>query len=261
MLPDEKVFAERRLPQLYTPLEAANEICELQESGARARRFAWESLELGQIELADLVSLYYDCTLDRMRDLIKQLVPKDPEVSNDCQHEQREVRVDTRLIAEKLGVEHRSILQTIDKYQSKMESFGPLAFQMQVRENAGIPTRYALLNEDQCYFLATLSRNTDRVVAFKMWLVEMFSEYRNAERKAAQTHDADADYFTVAGWYSLHGESIPLDKAQRIGKKCTQASRKSGYLIGSAHNPRFGACNTYHRSVLQSVVPFKALLS
>lgn len=98
-----------------------------------------------------------------------------------------EPRLDSRIIAEQLGVEHKNLLTTVTRYQVDLERFGSLAFQTRVRDRQGIPTRYALLNENQCYFLATLSRNTAQVVAFKVWLVKTFSEYRTGERAQMPT--------------------------------------------------------------------------
>lgn len=95
--------------------------------------------------------------------------------------ERPEPRLDSRLIAQQLGVEHKNLLANVTRYQSDLERFGLLAFETRVRDR-GIPTRFALLNENQCYFLATLSRNTAQVVAFKVWLVKTFSEYRTGER-------------------------------------------------------------------------------
>ena len=85
--------------------------------------------------------------------------------------------IDSRLIAEDLGIEHKALLQTIGKYEIQIqEAFGTVPFEME--GSNGLPgyARFALLTEDQATFVATLSRNTDRVVAFKIRLVQAFSE-------------------------------------------------------------------------------------
>lgn len=86
--------------------------------------------------------------------------------------------VDSRIIAEELGVEHRATLQVIEKYLSEIESqFGQVAFEMQPGYN-NAPVRFAYLTEDQAIFIATLSRNSEQVVRFKARLVQAFQSAR-----------------------------------------------------------------------------------
>lgn len=94
-----------------------------------------------------------------------------------------ELRTDSRLLAGFLDHRHRTILENVDKYTSELKQLGPLPFQTE----KGTPlkqggfakaTRYVLLNEDQCYFLLTLMRNNEQVVAAKLALVKAFSEAR-----------------------------------------------------------------------------------
>ena len=79
-----------------------------------------------------------------------------------------EFRVDSRLLAPELNHRHRTIFENILKYQSKFEEHGLLPFQTEAVSNddsRGIKyQKYALLNEDQCYFLLTLMRNNNFVV-------------------------------------------------------------------------------------------------
>ena len=74
--------------------------------------------------------------------------------------------VDSRLIAEELDITHKSLMETIRGYQSTIEStFGKLRFETEV--NGANPARFVYLTEDQAAFVATLSRNSEQVVAFK----------------------------------------------------------------------------------------------
>jgi Phage regulatory protein Rha (Phage_pRha) len=94
-----------------------------------------------------------------------------------------ELVVDSRLIAERLGIEHRSFLENIDTYQTQIEqAFGILRFETAKIDGPGRPPRYALLNEDQATFLMTLSRNTDEVIALKIELVQKFSKAKQLLR-------------------------------------------------------------------------------
>lgn len=87
--------------------------------------------------------------------------------------------VDTRLIAENLGNQHQNTLQLLDRYIDKFKSFGKVMFKTEPLPS-GQKENYALLNEDQAYFLLSLSRNTDRVVDLKARLVLAFREARLA---------------------------------------------------------------------------------
>lgn len=94
---------------------------------------------------------------------------------------ENEPRVDSRMLAEKLKNQHKSVIELIDRYFEQFIRFGHLPFQTEVGYRAhggGKAERFALLNEDQSYFLLSLSRNTDHVVELKANLVSAFSEAR-----------------------------------------------------------------------------------
>jgi phage regulator Rha-like protein len=86
--------------------------------------------------------------------------------------------IDSRIVAEGLGVKHKTLLETIRKYQTELESISLLPFETAaVSEEGSRGTKYitfCYLNELQCHFIATLSRNTSQVVAFKLGLVKAF---------------------------------------------------------------------------------------
>ncbi|TAN09426.1 MAG: hypothetical protein EPN34_13955 [Burkholderiaceae bacterium] len=94
-----------------------------------------------------------------------------------------EPRVDSRLLAKQLDNHHKNTWELIQRHKAKLEGFGHLPFQTEVGKRAqggGNPQRYALLNENQCHFLLTLSKNTPRVVELKANLITAFSEARRA---------------------------------------------------------------------------------
>jgi phage regulator Rha-like protein len=68
--------------------------------------------------------------------------------------------VDSRLIAEDLGIEHESFFRTIKKYEGKLEQrFGIIRFVNGVPSKPnGTPPKYALLTEPQAKFLLSKSR-------------------------------------------------------------------------------------------------------
>ena len=94
-----------------------------------------------------------------------------------------EPRIDSRLLAKSLGNKHRHVMALLDKYMGKFKTFGHVSFKNadgDRKQGGGKAERYALLNENQAYFLLSLSRNTDIVVALKARLITAFSEARKA---------------------------------------------------------------------------------
>ena len=93
-----------------------------------------------------------------------------------------ELRTDSRLLSSHLDHRHRTILENIDKYLSELSQLGEIPFQTErgePRPQGGYSIiRYALLNEDQCYFILTLMRNNPHVVKAKLALVKAFSDAR-----------------------------------------------------------------------------------
>ncbi|MDZ4214986.1 MAG: Rha family transcriptional regulator [Rhodocyclaceae bacterium] len=94
-------------------------------------------------------------------------------------------RIDSRVLAESLGNTHRATFALIERYLSECELHGQVLFKKAVgerRQGGGKSERIALLNEDQCFFVLSLSRNTARVVSLKSKLVTAFAR---ARREAA----------------------------------------------------------------------------
>ena len=93
------------------------------------------------------------------------------------------------IIAERLDIQHKNILHNIDKFSKELQTINPLAFG--TRKGEPLPqggysksTRYALLTEEQAAFVITLSRNTPKVVEFKLALTKAFFEAREALNKS-----------------------------------------------------------------------------
>lgn len=109
------------------------------------------------------------------------------------EHSDGELVVDSRLIADRLGIEHESFLKTIDTHQAVVEeAFGVIRFEIgkpKAGSKGGRPARYALLTENQATLLMTFSRNTPPVVKCKVELVQAFSK---AKQLLAQRRVTDA---------------------------------------------------------------------
>lgn len=89
--------------------------------------------------------------------------------------------IESIVMAERLGIDHPSLIKVIKKYEDKItERFQRVRFQIRPFETKGgvQNVTVAYLTEEQSYFVATLSKNSERVVEFKAELVKAFQELR-----------------------------------------------------------------------------------
>lgn len=97
----------------------------------------------------------------------------------------------TLQIALGLGIQHASVIKIVRTYLPDLQEFGRVKFEssfdfndlsnsgFEIRNsNQGRHTRYAVVNEQQAYFLMTLMRNSPRIIEFKKTLVKAFFEAR-----------------------------------------------------------------------------------
>lgn len=98
--------------------------------------------------------------------------------------------VDSRLIAEGLGIDHNVLVRNIHNHKETfVSSFGCLSFKnYTVEQPNGGSREYFLhywLTEDQATFAITLSRNTPQVIECKVNLVKAFSEAKKKRENLA----------------------------------------------------------------------------
>ena len=92
-----------------------------------------------------------------------------------------ELRTDSRDLASLLDHRHRTIFESITKYNSELLELGILPFETERLKTEQLGDRehkFAMLNEDQCYFVLTLMRNNAHVVKAKLQLVKAFRDAR-----------------------------------------------------------------------------------
>lgn len=114
-----------------------------------------------------------------------------------------EPRVDSRVLAAGLRNQHKNVLELVERYRSHFARFGVVPFQTEkpTGSSGGRPERFALLNEDQSFFLLSLSRNTDHVVELKASLVAAFKEARAGAGVALEY---------MPGYHALHDRAHEL---------------------------------------------------
>ena len=76
------------------------------------------------------------------------------------------------------------------------------------------------------------------------------NDVRKLEAKIT-THDDN--YFTVAGYASLRGLKVNVNRANMLGRKASKLSRDYGYDVSKTKDPRFGTVNLYHTDILNEV--------
>lgn len=76
----------------------------------------------------------------------------------------------------------------------------------------------------------------------------MENDIKRLEAKVTTHND---DYFTIAGYASLRGLNVDVNKANMLGRKASKLSREYGYEISKAKDTRFGTVNTYHVDILK----------
>lgn len=98
-----------------------------------------------------------------------------------------EARIDSRDLAAVMNNHHKNVLSLLDDYVNDFQTIGAIAFETRPAPGGGKPIRIAFLNEEQCYFLLTLVRNSDTTVPMKRQLVQAFAEFKRRALPPAAT--------------------------------------------------------------------------
>ena len=142
------------------------------------------------------------------------------------------------VIAERLDIQHKNILHNIDKFSKELQTINPLAFE--TRKGEPLPqggysksTRYALLTEEQAAFVITLSRNTPKVVEFKLALTKAFFKAREALNKIkVKNKDEHQSYIKIFKDFCLQ-HNYSSEELKMFDYLRDQAV-KQGYAIACA---------------------------
>lgn len=135
--------------------------------------------------------------------------------------------VDSRLVAERLNIQHKNFLGTIDKVYQKMAENPRMqapAFETRLanRPQGGTyQERWAWLTEPQANFLMTLSRNTEEVIDCKMELALAFDQAKKMVERSRSNQQGQPYWYKrlmlyraktkiPVGWFSIFEEIIRL---------------------------------------------------
>lgn len=100
-----------------------------------------------------------------------------------------EPRICSTILAEGLGITHKSLITTIKRHLSRIERFGRVLLRKAPLKTSGGNQLVTLtdLNENQALFIGSLSENTEQVLEFKVMLIHEFDKARKALAEYAHT--------------------------------------------------------------------------
>lgn len=75
----------------------------------------------------------------------------------------------------------------------------------------------------------------------------------NVKELEAKITTHNEDYYTVAGYASLRGINVDVNRAGMLGRKASKLSKEYGYEVAKVKDPRFGTVNSYHVDILKEV--------
>lgn len=160
--------------------------------------------------------------------------------------------VDSRLIAEELGIQHETFMRTIKKYLDEIQEFGHLRFENATVQNsvgAKNTVVFCYLNEDQATYAMTLSRNTDKVRLCKRNLVKAFSEAKKViQTVIPQQSDRIKELELQNELMSKELEMRHLDNTmlQLHGKETVLTLRGYGHHIVETEKPTIEVIDDRH---------------
>ncbi|NNA98823.1 Rha family transcriptional regulator [Pseudomonas gessardii] len=144
----------------------------------------------------------------------------------------------TLAIAEGTLNDHASVIALARRYQSDLEDFGLVRFEIRPREagqHGGGDTEFAILNEPQSTLLLTFMRNTDIVRAFKKKLVREFWEM--VQQRNQRGPALPADYIGALEHLlaSKRSEQLAIEQRdQAIETKAEIGSRREATAMATA---------------------------
>lgn len=153
-----------------------------------------------------------------------------------------EPRISSLELAGRLGLQHESVFKLVNAYQADFEDLGKVRFQIgaSAGSKTGQKTKFALLNEDQCYLLLAYAKNTSKARALKLQLVKAF---RDARRQLdihkveylptyhalhdginALAVDSDNKHFVHSNFNKLINKTVGAESGQRAKLPLPQRS-------------------------------------
>lgn len=166
--------------------------------------------------------------------------------------------VDSRLIADELGIEHATLLRTINKHLDRLERKEPVRFEIDVvkRPQGGTyEVSYCYLNEYQATLLMTFSRNTEQVLDCKEKLVDGFEKAKRTIKEAAPTQSDRIRELEEISIGLKNLEPSVLAEFVRLEQEKQETKRHEMMAIQEEYKMRQEKERTYQREMWASIDP------
>jgi phage regulator Rha-like protein len=150
--------------------------------------------------------------------------------------------VDSRLVADTLGIQHRNLLANLEKYEEEAvrEGFSPLAFEtreFKTKQGNTSVERWAWLDEEWASYAMTLSRNTPEVRAAKRNLVKAFSKAKKLLLEPRPVQDAESLDKVVDDFLAIIREAFNFAGEQFIRIKEQSVTQQRKLLKAKLSDP------------------------
>ena len=75
----------------------------------------------------------------------------------------------------------------------------------------------------------------------------------NVKQLEARITTHNENHYTIAGYASLRGIKVDVNRANMYGRKAIKLSKEYGYDVSKTQDPRFGTVNMYHVDILKDI--------
>lgn len=75
----------------------------------------------------------------------------------------------------------------------------------------------------------------------------------NVKQLEARITTHNENHYTIAGYASLRGIRVDVNRANMYGRKASKLSQEYGYDVTKTQDPRFGTVNMYHVDILKYI--------
>jgi phage regulator Rha-like protein len=145
-------------------------------------------------------------------------------------------------IAERLNIQHGSLIRLVQKYEEKVQNFGLLiqkelpTIKSTSNRSTVCSSTFYILNEDQAYLIATLARNSERALDFKCWLISQFARARLLKSEGDTSTDNEEVLHSQLAQLSLYSNlsiqsEFPLPLEVKRGSKTVKLIKRVDLFI------------------------------
>ena len=152
----------------------------------------------------------------------------------------KEVRIDSRLVAKKMGIKHLSLMSLVNKNKSELRELGTLPFQIETckHRTGASKSKYVLLNEIQFDFISRLIRgkNHKYIIRFKLDVTKAFAASRKREMVKRESlafyHESRDSLSTMQGVEKHHYINLARAENKMIGLSTGERQKADEVQLG-----------------------------